>query len=294
VAVWDVGTGERFRSFAGHAKWVASVAFSPDGRLVASGSRDRTVKVWDPHTGRVLRVLEGLSSGVESVAFGPDGRLVASGTGDGVVSFWALGSDQRIRRPSGHDARIVDVLFGLDGQSIVSASEDGTMVTRDLRSGEAIGRPSNVRSDRRRVAFIRARTYASKELIDMRTGERIPRSHNRQVLLAGSKYRSDGAPYNIWLLNDGRLEVRDFDIDDRVDGLPLELASIALDGGLSHATWQPYGRLLIVGSMLGDLYCFEYRDPPSERRENTLPTNRWRELVRSLHSALRRWCGWRS
>jgi WD40 repeat protein len=67
---------------------VSSVAFSPDGRLLASGSWDERVKIWEVASGRLLHTLSGHSSFVSSVAFSPDGRLLASGSRDNTVKIW--------------------------------------------------------------------------------------------------------------------------------------------------------------------------------------------------------------
>jgi WD40 repeat protein len=71
---------------------VWSVAFSPDGARIASGSADETIKLWDAASGRLLRTFEGHSNSVASVAFSPDGARIVSGSGDKTIKFWDAAS----------------------------------------------------------------------------------------------------------------------------------------------------------------------------------------------------------
>src|SRR3990172_6419545 len=84
--------------FGGHTSAVRSVCFSPDGRLAATGSTDKTAILWDVCSGRIVRRLEGHSEGVRSVCFSPDGRQLLTGSADKRAILWDVSSGRIIRR----------------------------------------------------------------------------------------------------------------------------------------------------------------------------------------------------
>src|SRR5262249_28281455 len=101
----------RFLSILRHNSTIFSVVFSPDGKRLATGSSDGTVKLWDASTGQELLTLKGHSNAVGSVAFSPDGKRLATGSWDSTVKLWNAATGQEMLTLNGHSSGVYSVAF---------------------------------------------------------------------------------------------------------------------------------------------------------------------------------------
>jgi WD40 repeat protein len=203
IWLWDVAAEKTIRILKGHTERVASVAFSPDGRQLASASGDRTVKLWDVTTGLELHTLRGHTARVFQVAFSSDGQRVASAGEDGTVRVWDVTAAVAVLTLRSHAGPIRSVAYSRDGRQLASAGEDRLVRIWDAVTGEEVqllrGHRHGIRClafhpDGRRVVSASDEADAPGEvkIWDAATGREILtlQAHSRGVI--GLTFSPDG------------------------------------------------------------------------------------------------------
>jgi RNA polymerase sigma factor (sigma-70 family) len=128
-------TYEAGLTLSGHTDPVSSVALTPDGKTLASGSNDETVKLWDVVTGKERDTLKGHDKPVFAVAFTPDGKTLASGSLDYTIKLWDVSTRKELRTLKGHTYPVVALAFTRDGKTLASGSWDKTVKLWEVATG---------------------------------------------------------------------------------------------------------------------------------------------------------------
>jgi WD40 repeat protein len=138
IYLWEVDSTRQLHILDKHSAWVESLAFSPDGKILASGSHDQTIRLWDIQTGQCLQVIIGHTSGIQSLAFNYDGTTLASGSIDRTVRLWNIQTGQCLQVLQGHTNNVSFVSFHPINEKLITASTDNTVRLWDILNSECL------------------------------------------------------------------------------------------------------------------------------------------------------------
>ena len=139
IKLWDAATGRELLTLAGHTGWVMGLAFSPDGKSLASTSLDGTVKIWSIAPGNeTVSVSSPVTGYLTRVAYDPDGRVFATNGGDGSATVWSVKTGEARLTVKGHDLDVLNLAFSPDGSRFATGSLDGSTIIWDVATGKKL------------------------------------------------------------------------------------------------------------------------------------------------------------
>jgi WD40 repeat protein len=257
IKIWDTGNGRELRTLTGHSDIVWSSVWSPDGKRIASGSSDGTVRIWDAESGRELRTIPVVQKNrrIKSVAWSPDSRYIVSGFGSGYaetenrkIRIWDAESGRELRALAGHADDINSVAWSPDGRYIASGSgnrgykrsHEFTVKIWDARSGAELQTLSDYTSDVYSVVWspdssrLLTRSANVVKLWDVRNSREL---WTLKIATNSASWHPDGA----------RIVISDLTntiILDAENGKTIVARKIP---NISWAFWDPAGSRLLTG-----------------------------------------------
>ncbi len=137
IKLWGAKSGQQIRGWNGGPGTTASLAFSPDGQILASAHllKEDNIRLWDVATGKALATLRGHTANARTLAFHPHGQLLASAGSDKTIRIWDVEKRSCLREMNGHTDTIQQLGFTHDGKLLASAATDGTVRIWDVAQG---------------------------------------------------------------------------------------------------------------------------------------------------------------
>jgi WD40 repeat protein len=126
LTTWDTHSGQEIHKFIGHSDRITQVTFSPDGKILASVSRDKTAKLWNPNSGKSINTFAGHNKAINAIVFNPNGQIVATAGEDRFIKIWETNTLKPIHNLIGHTNDIHSLSISSNGKILISASADGT------------------------------------------------------------------------------------------------------------------------------------------------------------------------
>ncbi len=188
----------------GHSDWINTVSFSPDSKILASGSRDTTIKLWDVKTGKLIRTIKH-SGSIVSVSFSPDGKTLASGSGDNTIKLWNVNTGKEIKTLNKQGKYGFSISFSPDGKTLASGSDDKTIKIWDVKTGKEIITLNGHKAGINSVSFSRDGTTLASgsvdktiKLWDVKTGKEIKTLNGHSDDVSERQFQSRWQNLGFW------------------------------------------------------------------------------------------------
>ena len=139
IWIYDVQTRKALSLLTGHIGSVERIAFSPDGKTIASGGQDNALRLWDVETQTEIGTLEGHTGGPNSLFFSPDGRTLTSRDDDQTLRLWDVKTQTQIHTLEGYTGTVESVSFSPDGRTLASGGQDNSVRLWDVATRAEIG-----------------------------------------------------------------------------------------------------------------------------------------------------------
>jgi len=231
----------------GHTGWVNSVAFSPDGKRIVTGSRDDTARIWDAETGKELQKLEGYASTVNSVAFSPDGKRIVTGSRDDTARIWDAETGKELQKLEGHTGTVNSVALSPDGKRIVTGSDDRTARIWDAETGKELQKLEGHASTVNSVAFspdgkriVTGSDDRTTRIWDAETGRELRKLEGHTGRVNSVAFSPDGKK----IITGSRDDTRIWDAETGRELRKLE----GHTGRVNSVAFSPDGKKIITGS----------------------------------------------